>query len=62
MEQNKWIFDSEIRYLDGNDINGDKIAYATYPRTGSTFLRKYFENITGIATGSDMSTDLTLCI
>lgn len=29
------------------------ISYTSYPRSGNTFLRKYFENITGIATGSD---------
>jgi hypothetical protein len=29
------------------------ITYTSYPRSGNTFLRKYLENITGIATGSD---------
>ena len=28
--------------------------YATYPRSGNSLMRKYFENVTGIATGSDM--------
>lgn len=28
--------------------------YATYPRSGNSLMRKYFENLTGIATGSDM--------
>jgi hypothetical protein len=28
--------------------------YATYPRSGNSLMRKYFENCTGIATGSDM--------
>lgn len=30
------------------------ISYTSYPRSGNTFLRKYFETITGISTGSDM--------
>jgi hypothetical protein len=30
-----------------------KVTYTSYPRSGNTFLRKYFETITGIATGSD---------
>ncbi|CDW90322.1 fbox domain containing protein [Stylonychia lemnae] len=30
------------------------VTYTSFPRSGNTFLRKYFETITGIATGSDM--------
>jgi hypothetical protein len=30
-----------------------KVTYTSYPRSGNTFLRKYFETITGIPTGSD---------
>ena len=30
------------------------MAYATYPRSGNSLMRKYFENVTGTATGSDM--------
>ena len=30
------------------------IVYATYPRSGNTLMRKYFESCTGTATGSDM--------
>jgi len=36
------------------------ISYTSYPRSGNTFLRKYLENITGIATGSDMFMKFTL--
>jgi len=28
--------------------------YVTYPRSGNSLMRKYFENVTGVATGSDM--------
>jgi hypothetical protein len=30
------------------------VVYATYPRSGNSLMRKYFENVTGVATGSDM--------
>jgi hypothetical protein len=36
------------------------VSYASYPRSGNTFLRKYLESITGIATGSDMVMKFTL--
>jgi len=29
------------------------VLFATFPRSGSSMMRKYFENISGIATGSD---------
>jgi len=38
------------------------VIFASYPRSGNTFLRKYLEEITGIATGSDMTTEMTMCI
>jgi hypothetical protein len=31
---------------------------ATYRRTGNTFLRKYLEKVTGVVTGSNMSSDV----
>ena len=31
------------------------IMYTTFPRSGNSMMRKYFENILGLATGSDMS-------
>ena len=30
------------------------VVYATYPRSGNSLMRKYFENSSGTATGSDM--------
>jgi hypothetical protein len=33
---------------------GQKVAFSTYPRCGSSFFRKFFQLITGTATGSDM--------
>jgi hypothetical protein len=41
-------------YTTGRAKEQQSIIYATYPRAGNTLMRKYFENITGVATGSDM--------
>ena len=35
-------------------MEGEKVSYSTYPRSGNTFLRKYIELISGIPTGSEM--------
>lgn len=39
---------------------GDRVALASFPRTGNSMLRKFLEQITGVFTGSDMSLDLTI--
>lgn len=44
-------FTKEARFLNTKSLS--KITYTSYPRSGNTFLRKYFESITGLATGSD---------
>ena len=36
------------------------VLYATFPRSGSSMMRKYFENVSGIATGSDLNLKHTL--
>lgn len=58
LERHKDIFELPSKYLDGEDINGNRITYLTFPRCGSTFLRNYIEKITGIATGSTMFHEL----
>mmetsp|Transcript_10067 Transcript_10067/g.16974 ORF Transcript_10067/g.16974 Transcript_10067/m.16974 type:complete len:130 (-) Transcript_10067:1029-1418(-) len=45
------LFDGQSKFLKGSPVNA--ISYTSYPRSGNTFLRKYLENITGVATGSD---------
>ena len=50
----KFLADNKIRLLDGVSISGDRTAYMTYMRSGNTFLRKYLELITGVATGADV--------
>jgi hypothetical protein len=56
-EQAKWIFkgseNKEPIFLDGAPIKSNKIAFASFPRSGNTFLRKYFELLSGIQTGAD---------
>ena len=51
--RNKWLFEREGVFLDGESIKSNKIAFVSFPRSGNTFLRKYFQLLTGIPTGSD---------
>ena len=65
LESLAWVFEdqSDSKFLNMSDppsgqtveSTGNMVAYASYIRCGNSFLRKYLENITGIATGSDMS-------
>ena len=41
-ERSKWLFEAEGIFLDGEPIRSNKIAFCSYPRSGNTFLRKYF--------------------
>lgn len=50
----QWMFDGEERFLDGENIDGERIAFVSHPRSGNSFLRKYLEAITGTITTSDM--------
>ena len=54
-----WIDSQGLRFLDGSDLGCNKVAFQSFPRSGNTMLRNYFESITGIFTGSDMPLDLT---
>ncbi len=50
----KWMFDPKnFRFLDGAPNKSQKVAFCSFPRSGNTFLRKYFELLTGIQTGGD---------
>lgn len=42
------------------DSTGNKVAYMSYPRCGNSFLRKYLQLITGVATGADMSMEFDI--
>ena len=36
---------------------GNRIAFASFPRSGNSFLRKILESVTGVFTGSDHKMD-----
>ena len=54
-----WMKDGSLRFLDGEDIRGNQVAFASFARSGNTFLRRFLEQITGIYTGSDMRVEFT---
>lgn len=45
-------------FLDGEALQN--VIFASFPRSGNTFTRKYLESITGIVTGSDNHTLMSL--
>ncbi len=49
-EDLKWIFEGDSYYLDGKE-DVPLISYLSYPRSGNTFYRKFFESITNITDG-----------
>ena len=53
LHANSWIFEGLSKFLDGHE-QVPKLTYATYPRSGNSFFRKYFETITGLSTGNDI--------
>jgi hypothetical protein len=54
------VFATQPKFLKGTKQN--TIMYTSYPRSGNTFLRKYLENITGLATGSDQLMKFSLSV
>jgi len=61
-KQHKWIFDGPCRYLDGALNSANKVALQSFPRSGNTFLRKFFELLTGVETGSDNTLMLSVML
>ena len=56
LEEMQWVFEDGVKYLDGGNVcSRPKIAMASFPRSGNTFLRKYLELLTGVQTGGDNS-------
>ena len=56
------MFEGESKYLEPPKEEEPIVLYATFPRTGNTFLRKYLESITGVVTGSDMKAAMSMSI
>lgn len=55
------LVSGECKFLDKkSELLGNKVAFASFPRTGNSFLRKILEQITGVFTGSDMPLEVTL--
>jgi hypothetical protein len=48
------FFTGQALFSSGKAVEQQSVAYLTYPRSGNSLMRKYFENLTGVATGSDM--------
>jgi len=48
------FFGKQARFTNKKAVEQSSVMYATYPRSGNSLMRKYFENVTGVATGSDM--------
>ena len=68
LQTNSWMFSDKkhVKFLQsagqaksGRTVSntGSIVSYISYPRCGNSFLRKYLQDITGIATGSDMSVE-----
>lgn len=55
MAEYESLISGKTKFLDSEvSMIGNRVAFASYPRTGNSFLRKILENITGVFTGSDM--------
>ena len=48
------FFGPSGRFTTENAIEQMSVLYATFPRSGNSMMRKYFENVCGLATGSDL--------
>ena len=53
LNQMSWVYDGDVKFLDGSTQYYQKIALASFPRSGNTFIRKYLELLTGVQTGGD---------
>ena len=52
---NQDLFDGDFRFLDSTSIEGKRVGFTSYPRSGNSFLRRYLEQVSGTTTGSIMS-------
>jgi hypothetical protein len=58
MQELDWIDENggTFRFLDSTvNMDGNRIAFASYPRSGNSFLRRFLEMITGVLSGADQT-------
>lgn len=62
LEELKWIDEGAYNFLDGKvNMEGNRVALASFPRSGNSFLRRFLEQITGVTTGGgDYAIDIPL--
>ena len=48
------------RFLQAHEAVGERVALASYPRSGNSLLRKLVEQATGVITGADTLPERTL--
>jgi hypothetical protein len=61
MEEYQSLIKGDCKFLDKkSEMIGNRVAFASFPRTGNSFLRKILEQVTGVFTGSDMIIKMTL--
>jgi len=55
LERYNSMVSDKPKFLDSKvNMSGNRVAFASYPRSGNSFLRKMIEQITGVFTGSDV--------
>ena len=54
-----WTVDG-FRFLDGEELTVNKVAFQSYPRSGNTMMRTFIETVTGLFTGSDTILDASI--
>lgn len=54
MKEKDKFFGPSGRFTDCNSVEQMSVMYATFPRSGNSMMRKYFENVCGLCTGSDL--------
>ena len=52
-ETNRWLWEeNDFKFLDGQPIEPNRIAFNSFPRSGNSFLRRFIEQTSGLSTGS----------
>jgi hypothetical protein len=43
LEQARWTYDGDFRFLDGESIGANHVGFTSYPRSGNSFMRRILE-------------------